>query len=69
MLNWHFSLFSLFVEIVVGFSQSAFMAFEVNGFVTVCAELLEGRLDRDVSVFLETVEGSGRSQLHYRFSV
>ena len=43
----------------MGLSQSAFMAFEVDGFVTVCIELLEGRLERDVSVLLETIEGSG----------
>ena len=61
--------FSLLVEIVVGLSQSVFMAFEVNEFVTVCTELLEGRLERDVSVFLETVEGSGMSQYYCRFSI
>ena len=49
----------LFAEIVVGLSQSVFMAFEVNGFVTVCIELLEGRLERNVSVPIETVEGAG----------
>ena len=53
---------------MLGFSQPVFMAFEVNGFVTVCMELLEGRLERDVSVFLETREGSGVSSFKYRFS-
>ena len=49
---------------MLGLSQSVFTAFEVNGFVTVCVELLEGRLERDVSVFLETTEGSGVSSFN-----
>lgn len=60
--------FYLLVESVLGFSQPVFMAFEVNGFVTVCVKLLEGRLERDVSVFLETREGSGVSSSNYRLS-
>ena len=49
---------------MLGLSQSVFTAFEVNGFVTVCVELLEGRLERDVSISLETTEGSGVSSFN-----
>ena len=36
-----------------------FTVSEVDGSVAVCIELLEGRLERDVSVILETETNSG----------
>ncbi len=47
--------------IVVGLSQSVFRGSEENGSVTVCVELVEGELEKEVSILLEIVKDSGGS--------
>ena len=41
-----------FAEITVGFSQSIFTVTEDDDFVQICAELLEGELGTDISIFV-----------------
>ena len=41
-----------FADITVGFSQSIFTVTEDDGFVQICAELLEGELGTDISIFV-----------------
>ena len=51
-------------EITVGFSQSVFSASEDDGFVLVCAELLEGELGTDIYSFIGPADfgnNSGRN--------
>ena len=37
---------------MVGFSQSVFTASEDDGFVQICAELLDGELGTDISILV-----------------
>ena len=59
-----FDTFLLAAGIVVGLSWSAFNVSEESGSVTVCIELLEGLLETEVSVLLETEQSDSGECLH-----
>ena len=40
------------IAITVGFSQSTYTASEHDGFIQICAELLEGELGTDISILV-----------------
>lgn len=46
--------------VIVGFSQSVFVVSEESGSVAICAELLAGELETEVSVLLETMNDTGK---------
>ena len=63
---WNHVTFSPYfsIGVTVAFSQSTFTASEGDGFVQVCAELLTGDLETEISLLVEVLDlesNSGRS--------
>ena len=51
-------LICFFVDATVTLQQAAYMANEADGVVVVCAELTDGILERIITVYLNTFNGT-----------
>ena len=59
-----FYLFFSFLDALFGVQYDSYFVTENDGSVTLCAELLEGCLERKVTVKYETFDGTAKSRFH-----
>ena len=56
------------IEITVGLQQTSYFALETGGPVSICAEMFDGTLERNVSLTLTSMDGNATGMYDVFFS-